>query len=105
MFAWYIAINRSKGDKRYNGIFPRMVLNILLLMAVLSSYRYSATWRRSDAIGKVAYLLFVIIPLTTETEVKKIQTNKSRVDQAKRIHHFSKAAGGSTAFDPPYPVV
>jgi len=23
------------------------------------------------------------------------------VDQAKRIHHFSKAAGGSTAFDSP----
>jgi len=39
---------------------------------------------------------------TTEAEIKNTQLNKSRLDQAKakRIHHFSKAAGGSTAFDP-----
>jgi len=34
--------------------------------------------------------------ITTETETKDTQLNKIRVEQAKRIHHFIKAAVLST---------
>ncbi len=62
---WYIAIKRSKGDKRYKSICQLcMVLNILMLMGILSSIGMLLLGERSDAIGKVAYVLFVIIPLS-----------------------------------------